>query len=224
MPTYSITSFGGVNTTQTLTNAITVQRSPHYNWMQRLRTALDFITAENTLICIADAPFVDSVRNVRPLGIAQNFSFSENIQSALIPEIGSRRKRAIIGNSQGGSMQISQMVAMGESPLKTLTANGLKTDIDPTYWSETDWTGLIGLDHDTLKTPIGIVIVDATPDGRNYVSYMFEQCVMQGQSRGYQAGQHLVVDNFNLIFEHIVPLHSFEKDATGGAVDYVSTI
>lgn len=224
MPTYSITSFGGVRTSQSLAQTISEQRSPQYKWMQRLRTALDFITAENSLICIADSSFIDSVQNVRPLGIAQNFSFSENIASALVPEIGSRRKRAIVGNSQGGSINISQMVAMGESPLQTMVKNGMTTGLDSGYWSEQEWMGLIGLDHDKLKTPIGIVVVDSTPDGRNFVSYMFEQCLVQGQSRGYQAGQHLVVDNFNLIFEHIVPIHSFEKDATGGAVDYVTTI
>ena len=175
MTTYSITSFGGVRTEQSLTATISEQRSPQYKWMQRLRTALDFVTADNSLICIADSAFIDSVQNVRPLGIAQNFSWNENISSALVPEIGSRRKRAIVGNSQGGSIQISNMVVMGESMLETMVKNGLNTNIYPTYWGEQEWMGLVGLDHDKLKTPIGIVVVDSTPDGRNYVSYMFEQ-------------------------------------------------
>lgn len=224
MPTYSITSFGGVNTQQTLAQVMTESRSPHYKWIERLRTGLDFITSENTLICIADSAFTDSVQNVYPIGIAQSFSWSENIMSALVGEVGSRRKRAIIGNSQGGNIQISQMVCLGQSSLNTFTKNGLTIGTDAGYWSEQEWTGLIGLNHDKLKTPIGIVTVEATPDGRNYVTYMFEQCVLQGQSRGYQAGQHLVVDNFSMIFEQIVPLHSFEKDSNGGAVDYVTTL
>ena len=223
MTTYSITSFGGVRTEQSLTATISEQRSPQYKWMQRLRTALDFVTADNSLICIADSAFIDSVQNVRPLGIAQNFSWNENISSALVPEIGSRRKRAIVGNSQGGSIQISNMVVMGESMLETMVKNGLNTNINPTYWGEQEWMGLVGLDHDKLKTPIGIVVVDSTPDGRNYVSYMFEQVLIQGQSRGYQAGQHLVVDNFNLIFEHVVPIQDYSREA-GGGVDYVTTI
>ena len=53
---------------------------------------------------------------------------------------------------------------------------------------------------------MGIIVLEGDPVGRNYSCYMFEQCLCLGQSRGYQAGSFLVVDNFNLIYEQIVPI------------------
>jgi hypothetical protein len=139
----------------------------------------------------------------------------------MAPEIGSRRKRPIIGSSQGGSISISKMVCMGLSPLNLITEAGKALGINGDFWAEKDWMALIGLNHDKLRTPIGIAVVDAAPDGRNYSAFMFEQCVVQNKSRGYQAGDHLLVDNFQLVFEQLVPLWSVTDSEV---VDYGTTI
>ena len=215
------TALGGVQGAKTLAEIVSESRSPHMHWVERLRTAIDFITPDNSLICIANKAFKEDITSLQPLGMAQMFQYHENLPSMLVPEVGSRRKRAVIGSSQGGSIQISKMVCLGESPLKILTAGASMLGIDANFWSEKDWLGLIGLNHDALRTPIGLVVVDATPDGRNYSAYLFEQTVMQNKSRGYQSGDHLVVDNFALAFEQVVPLWSIDGSEV---VDYVTTL
>lgn len=221
---YSITpiaSLGGVVGTKSLTEVVSTENTPHTTWVERLRLATDFITPDNTLICVADHYLHEDVQNVTPIGITQSFGHSESLPSMLAPEIGSRRKRAIVGSSQGGSINIAKMLCMGESPLKVLAKNGKAMGINSDFWTEKEWLAAIGLNHDSLRTPLGIVVVEGAPDGRNYSAYMFEQCLIQGQSRGYQAGQHLVVDNFNLIYEQIVPLWSVSAE---GEVGYGTTI
>lgn len=216
-----ITALGGVSGPRTVSEIVAGENSPHSNWVERLRLATDFITPDNTLICVADKWLHEDVSTVTPIGISQDFGSSEALAAMLAPEIGSRRKRAIVGSSQGGSINISKMVCMGYSPLNVLTKQGKPMGINAAHWTEKEWMALIGLNHDKLRTPIGIVVVEGAPDGRNYSAYMFEQCLIQGQSRGYQAGQHLVVDNFQLIYEQIVPIWSVDK---GGVVDYGATI
>lgn len=214
-----ITALGGVSNKRNLTEIVSGENTPHTTWVERLRLATDFITPDNSLICIADHWLHEDVENVTPIGITQSFGYSEGLNAMLAPEIGSRRKRAVVGSSQGGSINISKMLCMGDSPLLTMTKSGKPMGINADHWTEKEWLALIGLNHDKLRTPIGLVVVEGAPDGRNYSAYMFEQCLIQGQSRGYQAGQHLVVDNFNLIFEQIVPIWGAEED-----VDYVTTI
>lgn len=202
------TAMGGTRGAQTLASIISADRSPQMKWVERLRTAIDFIAPDNTLFCVADNSFSHRVSTLTPIGLAQSFSWGETLPSMLVGEIGSRRKRAVVGSSQGGGVQFSKMVVIGESPLQMMTKGGVPLGINPNYWTEQEWLGLVGLNHDQLRTPLGIVAVEATPDGRNYIAYMFEQCLIQNQSRMYQAGQHLVVDNFSAIYEMVVPLWS----------------
>lgn len=210
-------AIGGTRGAQSLSTLLSVERSPHMKWVERLRTAIDFISPDNSLFCIADSAFSTGTSNVTPIGLAQSFSWSESLPSMLVGEIGSRRKRAVVGSSQGGQLQLSKMVVMGESPLKALSKGGTPLGIDSNYWTEQEWLAMVGMNHDTLRTPLGMVVVEASPDGRNYSAFMFEQCLVQGQSRMYQAGQHLIVDNFALIYEMVVPLWSINS---GDTVDY----
>ena len=222
--TYSITpleALGGVFGEKTLGELVSDSNTPHSTWVERLRLATDFITADNTLICIADHFLHENVTTFRPLGITQSFNASEGLAAMLAPEIGSKRKRAIVGSSQGGGIQISKMLCMGESPLATLTKNNGTSGINPNFWAEKEWTAMVGLNHDKLRTPLGIVVVEGAPDGRSYSAYMYEQCLLNGQSRAYQAGQHLVVDNLSLIYEQQVPLWSISASEV---IDYGTTI
>ena len=207
-------SFGGQLGEQTLIDAINNPRTPHMTWMEKIRTAIDFITADNTLICIANSPFKETVTSVTPLGLTQSFNWGEDIPSVLMPEVGSRRKRLMVGSSQGGQASISKMTVIGDSVLKTMYKHGETMGLDSTRstWTEKEWVALIGLNHDLIRNAFGLVVIEAGPDSRNYSAYMLEQCGMQGQSRGYAAGQHLVVDNLSFIFEQTVPLWSIASD------------
>ena len=213
----SYDALGGIRGAQTLSSVLSAERSPHMKWVERLRTAVDFITPDNSLFCVADSPFSNQTQNVTPIGLAQSFSWSESLPSMLVGEIGSRRKRAVVGSSQGGGLQMSKMVVMGESPLKALTVGGSALGINGNYWTEQEWLAMIGLNNDRLRSALGFIVVEAAPDGRNYSAFMFEQCLVQGQSRMYQAGQHLVVDNFSMIYEMVVPLWSI---GSGDTPDY----
>lgn len=207
-------AMGGTQGAQALSALVSAERSPQMKWVERLRTAIDFITPDNSLFCIADNSFSHNVTNVTPIGLAQSFSWNESLPSILVGEIGTRRKRAVIGSSQGGAVQLSKMVVIGESPLRMISKGGVPLGINPNYWTEQEWLGMVGLNHDALRTPQGLVVVEAAPDGRNYSAFMFEQCLVQNQSRMYQAGQHLVVDNFSAVYEMVVPLWSISSSDT----------
>lgn len=221
---YSLTpldAMGGIISSKSLADLVSSSNTPQTTWVERLRLATDFITADNTLICIADHFLNENVTTFKPLGLTQSFGWSENIPGVLAPEIGSRRKRAIIGTSQGGGVNISKMVCMGPSPINVITQYGEKSGINPDFWSEKDWVAMVGMNYDKVRTPIGLVVVEGAPDGRSYSAYMFEQCILNGQSRAYQAGQHLVVDNLSLVFEQVVPLWS---QSASEVIDYGTTV
>lgn len=202
----TIKTMGGLEKEKTLTQLISETGAPHYKWVEQLRLATDFITPDNTLICVADSWMADQVTKVTPIGLTQSFSYSEQLNGTLAPEIGSRRKRAMLGSSNGGSISISKMVVNGNSPIHILSTYGKTFGIDSNYWTEKEWGAAVGLNLDKLRTPQGIIVIEGDPAGRKYSCFMFEQCLCLGLSRGYQAGQYLVVDNFNLLYEQIVPL------------------
>lgn len=201
-----IKAMGGVVQEQSLNEILSNEGAPHYNWIEQLRLAVDFITPDNTLICIADHWLADQVTTVTPLGLTQSFNYNETLPVALAREIGSRRARSMVGSSMGGSINISKMLVRGNSPIHLLSKYGSTLGIDKNYWTEKEWGAAVGLNLDKLRTPMGIVVVEGDPAGRTFSCHMFEQCLCQGISRGYQAGNFLVVDNFNLIYEQIVPI------------------
>lgn len=213
-----IKSMGGVVKEQTLTELLSNSGAPHYNWVEQLRLAVDFITPDNTLICVADHWLYDQVTTVTPIGLTQSFSYGEQLPATLNGEIGSRRKRAVVGSSAGGSIQISKMVVRGNSPINILAKYGKTFGIDSNYWTEKEWGAAVGLNLDRLRTPQGIIAIEGDSAGRNYSCLMFEQCLCNGTSRGYQAGGFLVVENFGLIFEQIVPVWE-ASDVLGSHVD-----
>lgn len=203
-----------------LNEVISSEGAPHYKWVEQLRLATDLITPDNSLICVTDHWLSDQVTKVTPIGLTQSFGFSESLPVQLAPEIGSRRKRAMVGSSQGGGIQISKMVVQGNSPIAVLSKYGQTFGINPNFWSEKEWGAAIGLNLDKLRTPMGIVVVEGDPVGRKYSAMMFEQCLCQGVSRAYQAGSFLVVDNFNLVYEMVVPLWENEEAKNGHITDY----
>lgn len=213
-------SMGSLVEEMGLNEALSAEGAPHYKWVEQLRLATDLITPDNTLICVADHYLVDQVTKVTPIGLTQSFSYSESLPAQLVPEIGSRRKRAMVGSSVGGNIQISKMVVQGNSPLAVLSKYGQTFGINPNYWTEKEWGAAIGLNLDKLRTPMGIVVIEGDPVGRKYSAMMFEQCLCQGQSRAYQAGSFLVADNFGLIYEQVVPLWENGDAKDGHITDY----
>ena len=201
-----VKSMGGVVKEQNLNELLSYDSAPHYNWVEQLRLATDFITPDNTLICVADHWLAEKVTKVTPLGMTQNVNVSESLPSTLQGEIGSRRKRAMIGSSAGGSIGIARMLVQGNNVLSTMSKYGKTLGIDKNYWTEKEWAAAVGLNLDKLRTPVGIVIIDGDPIGRSYSCTMYEQCVPQGVSKGYGAGQFMVVENLQLMFEQAVPL------------------
>lgn len=127
---------GGVVKEQTLNEILSNDGAPHYNWVEQLRLATDFITPDNTLICVADSWLHDQVTKVTPIGLTQSFGYQESLPSALQAEIGSRRKRAMVGSSGGGNISISKMLVHGNSPIHILSKYGKTFGIDRNYWTE----------------------------------------------------------------------------------------
>jgi hypothetical protein len=211
-------SMGGVVKEQTLNEILSNDGAPHYNWVEQLRLATDFITPDNTLICVADSWLHDQVTKVTPIGLTQSFGYQESLPSALQPEIGSRRKRAMVGSSGGGNISISKMLVHGNSPIHILSKYGKTFGIDRNYWTEKEWGAAVGLNLDKLRTPQGIIVLEGDPAGRSFSCHMFEQCLCQGISRAYQAGSFLVVDNFSFIYEQIVPIWE-NDDVLGSHID-----
>lgn len=201
-----IKSMGGVVKEQTLNEILSSSGAPHYNWVEQLRLAPDFITPDNTLICVADHFLYDHVTNVTPLGLTQSFSENEGLPATLSAEIGSRRKRAIVGSSQGGSIGISRMQTNGRDALSILSKYGQTFDIDKNYWTEKEWGASMGLNADRLRTPMGLIVIEGDPAGRTYSCVMYEQCLCVGTAKAYQAGNHLIFANLNFIFEQKVPM------------------
>lgn len=217
--TKPLKAMGGIVPEQSLNELLSADRTPHYNWVERLRLATDFVTPDNTLICIADHWLHDKVTNVTPIGLTQSFQLGESLQGNLAGEIGSRRKRAIIGSSNGGSISLQKLVVQGKSPINILSNYGDTLNIDSNYWSEKNWVASTGLNLDKIRTPMGIIVVEGDPAGRTYSAFMCEQCILQQQSRAYQAGSFAVYDSIILAYEQLVPLWD-----TTNVTDYTTTV
>lgn len=216
-------ALGGIEEPRTLNEIISSERVPHSKWVERLRTAIDFITPDTTLVCVTDVPFHEDLTSAKltPIGLTQSVGVNEGAGVAYAGEIGSRRKRGMVGSSVGGSISISRMLCVGKNALATI-ASTKTTETHPASWTEREWAALTGMNHDRLRYPVGIVLIEAGPDGKPYAASMYEQCLIQGTSKGYQAGQSVVVENINLIFEQVVPLWDIKSG--GSEVDYGSTI
>ena len=202
---------GGAFGATTLSDFYAQEISPHTKWVQQVRLATDFINGGNSVVCLANSPYHEYTTQVYPFGILQNFSYNESIPTGFVKEIGSRRGRAAVGSSSGGSLNLSRALIATSSTLRTLTVGGVTTGVNPAAWQEQDWISLCGLNHDMVRNPIGIIVAEKTPDGKLQTVKMFEQCLIQGQGSGYQAGNHLVMENISLIYEQMVPMYGAKE-------------
>lgn len=87
-------------------------------WIERETSANDFATGESTLL-ISTVPFLPGGDNfidipLYPLGLTQNFSYTEGIIGAMVPELGSSRKTNTAGSAMG-SGTISKLLIHGNS-------------------------------------------------------------------------------------------------------------
>jgi len=191
-----------------------LNRAPQYEWAGAIKESFNFVSPNNTMICVADAPIAEAVTKFTILGMCQSMQVNESQAMAYIPEIGSRRKRPAVGGSQGGSIQLSGMVCTSHNLLGALLKYNPTFSINNKAWQEdtTHMDYITGLNHDKLKTvALGIIVIEQLPDEMLYRAIMHENALIQGDASGYQSGQNVVVQNLSLAFEQRLII------ATGGA-------
>lgn len=87
-------------------------------WIETDTSANDFATGEGTLL-ISTVPFLPAGDNfsdvpMYPVGLTQQFSFTEGLIGAMVPELGSARKTNTVGTAMG-SGTISRLLIHGNS-------------------------------------------------------------------------------------------------------------
>ncbi len=207
---------GGVYKASTLEEAVLRDRSPHTRWIEQLLTGLDFASPDTSLAYIADVPFHQYIQKLKPI-LLQGLSVNESLPVAFSKDVGARRARPVVGSSAGGSISISRAVTRGTSVLRSLAQHGIKSGIDPAQWQEQNFVNLVGMNHDLFRTPIGIVIVEGTPDGKSISAKMMEQCLITSYATSYQSGQFLIMEGISMVYEQMVPIWGAKK-----GVDYAT--
>lgn len=100
-------------------NAETLAQTDWRNqWMEVETSANDFATGESSLL-LATVPFLPEGDNftdipLYPIGLAQNFSWTEGLIGAMVPELGSSRKSNTVGTAMG-SGAVSKLLIHGNS-------------------------------------------------------------------------------------------------------------
>lgn len=163
---------------------------------------------------------------MKPLGAVQQYALQSGRQVIPFPELGSILKRHAVGSGQY-SASLSRIETRSTNLKASLyswlpgflkgtgLATSLPVEIDLAfppatvmtdksgrYWEHYQW---IGMDSELLRVPFGMLAITGAADGRAIHMEYLERCYLPNYSKGYSAGNPMVVANANIMVTRPVP-------------------
>jgi hypothetical protein len=145
-----------------------------------------------------------------PLGMVQNFQCGQNLPVQPMMAVGSSRSFYLIGKAQG-SASISRLFCNGRNLFRALSTNLKKIGVDPTKLDDPaanseDATAYFNMDSELFRVPLGLACFFYDKLHNGLGAFYLELCQIQSWAMGWGAGQTMIMENVNLLFDRLYPI------------------
>lgn len=206
------------------------------NCVERLTDNIPYTSAnpDDALVMVGPPRYSQSQNDsdLYPVGLLQQFTFSQSRQVAPMQTIGSGRAYFTTGKSMV-QFNIGRLFAKGPNLLKALYKNAEKAGVDlskfgerPISSSASDFA--INLDSELFLIPFGLQVIFRDKANNNLGAVYLENCMINSYNMGLAAGQNVMMENVAGLSDRLFSVESgkglrggFPTGATqvGGSLD-----
>lgn len=195
--------------------------------------ALTSAHPDNTLILAGPPRYQDGANGsndffskLLPLGMVQNFQVGQTLPVNPMMAIGSSRSFYLIGKAQG-SASIARLFCNGRNLTRALHTNlHQDTNFNPVNLDDPAATGInpntyFNLDSELFRVPLGLACFFYDKLHNSLGAFYLELCQIQSWALGFGAGQNMILENVNLLFDRLYPINA-NGVQTGGETSETS--
>ena len=153
-----------------------------------------------------------------PVGLLQQFTFSQSRQVAPMQTIGSGRAYFTTGKSMV-QFNIARLFAKGPNLLKALYSNAVTAGVDLTKFGERPIaTGTpnfaVNLDSELFLIPFGLQVIFRDKANNSLGGVYLESCMINSYNLGLSAGQNVMLENVAGLSDRLFSVE--QKGTTSG--------
>lgn len=159
------------------------------------------------------------VGKLLPIGMVQQMQVTYQKPTTPVTAIGSTRQFYVSGKATGGA-NITRLFVNGRNLLRVLYTNAMQQGIDVSKFDDRAAAGkdskfFINLDSELYLIPFGLAVIFRDKIHDTLGSFYMELCAITAWSLAVTAGQTMIMENVNLLFDRAMPF-----DASGWGADF----
>lgn len=145
-----------------------------------------------------------------PLGMMQQLQITQQLPTTPMQAIGSGRIFYVSGKAQGTG-SIARLFVNGRNLLRALYTNAVTAGVDVTKFDDAASTGAkhqywANLDSELFKIPFGLAVFFRDKIHDEIGAFYVELCCLNTWAVAVGAGQTMILENVNFMFDRIVPI------------------
>jgi len=185
------------------------------SYIERLmdHSALTAVHPSDTLVMAGPPRYLpnseaqDIFDNMLPLGMLQQINFGQQLPVTPGQAIGSGRGFYLIDKAQG-TATLARLYLKGRNLLRALYTNVVRAGLDVTKFDDRaaakKTSGFYAnLDSELFKIPFGLAVLLRDKLHDNVGAFFLELCQITSWNMGVSAGQSMVMENVNLMFDRL---------------------
>lgn len=157
------------------------------------------------------SPTSDFFGKLLPLGMVQNFQVGQTLPVQPMMSIGSSRSFYLIGKAQG-SASIARLFCNGRNLTRALHTNlHQQPGFDPSQLDDPASDANVAnsyfnLDSELFRVPLGLACFFFDKVHNSLGAFYLELCQIQSWALGFGAGQNMILENVNILFDRLYPI------------------
>lgn len=188
------------------------------SYIERLmdHAALSSAHPDDTLVLAGPPRYLKQVpedihKNLLPIGMVQTMQVTQQKPTTPMQAVGSGRSFFISGKAMGNA-SIARLFVNGRNLLRVLYTNALQNGIDatlfddPAVWINKYSKFYANLDSELFLIPFGIAVFFRDKLHNEIGAFYLELCHINNWAIAVSAGQNMVMENVNMMFDRLVPI------------------
>lgn len=193
------------------------------SYIERLmdHSAVSSAHPDNTLVMAGPARFQKNLSDASvfdsmlPIGMVQNINVTQTKPTQPLMAVGSGRMFFVSGKAQG-TAAIARLFVNGRNLLRVLYTNVVQSHIEvhkfddkaaaPPVVAGVQSQFFANLDSELFLIPFGMGLIFRNKIHQSIGAFYLELCMINNWTINFSAGQNLILENVNLLFDRLIPI------------------
>ena len=205
------------------------------SYIERLmdHAAVSSAHPDNTLVMAGPARFQKNpdpgdatvFDDMLPIGMVQNINVTQTKPTQPLMAVGSGRMFFVSGKAQG-TAAIARLFVNGRNLLRVLYTNVVRSGIQVSEFDDRAAVKQVNgvqsqffanLDSELFLIPFGMGLIFRNKVHQSIGAFYLELCMINNWTINFSAGQNLILENVNLLFDRLVPIELGDVGSPAGS-------